>query len=106
MYIPPLFRIDDPEVVKDFVRKHSFGILVSSTHTLLATHIPLEWELDPDGKEVLYGHISGANPQAVGLEEAPQVLCIFSGPHTYVSSGWYDHENVPTWHYQAVHIRG
>jgi len=34
------------------------------------------------------------------------VLAIFSGPHTYISSSWYDHENVPTWNYVAVHIYG
>jgi len=34
------------------------------------------------------------------------VLAIFSGPHTYISSSWYDHENVPTWNYIAVHVMG
>jgi transcriptional regulator len=33
-------------------------------------------------------------------------LAIFSGAHAYVSSSWYDHENVPTWNYLAVHIYG
>jgi len=27
-------------------------------------------------------------------------------PHAYVSSSWYDHENVPTWNYIAVHVYG
>jgi transcriptional regulator len=30
----------------------------------------------------------------------------FSGPHSYISSSWYDHENVPTWNYIAVHVYG
>jgi transcriptional regulator len=34
------------------------------------------------------------------------VLAIFNGPHTYISSSWYDHENVPTWNYIAVHVYG
>ena len=34
------------------------------------------------------------------------VLVIFSGAHTYISSSWYDHENVPTWNYLAVHVYG
>jgi len=34
------------------------------------------------------------------------VLAIFSGPHSYISSSWYDHENVPTWNYIAVHVYG
>jgi transcriptional regulator len=38
--------------------------------------------------------------------EASEVLVIFNGPHTYISSSWYDHENVPTWNYIAVHVYG
>jgi transcriptional regulator len=26
-----------------------------------------------------------------------EVLAVFSDPHSYISSSWYDHENVPTW---------
>ena len=34
------------------------------------------------------------------------MLAIFQGVHTYVSSSWYDHENVPSWNYEAVHVYG
>ena len=34
------------------------------------------------------------------------LLAIFSGVHTYISSSWYNHENVPTWNYLAVHVSG
>ncbi len=30
----------------------------------------------------------------------------FTGPHAYTSSSRYDHENVPTWNYTAVHVYG
>src|SRR5690606_28043582 len=30
----------------------------------------------------------------------------FQGPHAYISSSWYEKENVPTWNYQAVHLYG
>jgi transcriptional regulator len=33
-------------------------------------------------------------------------MAIFLGPHTYISSSWYDHVNVPTWNYIAVHVYG
>jgi transcriptional regulator len=33
-------------------------------------------------------------------------LAIFSGPNAYISSSWYDHENVPTYNYIAVHVYG
>ena len=28
------------------------------------------------------------------------------GAHSYISPSWYDHENVPTWNYLAVHVYG
>ncbi len=31
---------------------------------------------------------------------------MFQGPHAYISSSWYEEENVPTWNYQAVHVYG
>src|SRR5688500_16920562 len=34
------------------------------------------------------------------------MLVIFNGTHAYISSSWYDHENVPTWNYIAVHVYG
>jgi transcriptional regulator len=33
-------------------------------------------------------------------------LAFFSGPHSYISSSWYNHENVPNWNYIAVHVYG
>ena len=40
------------------------------------------------------------------FEKSPEVLVIFQGPHTYISPTWYNHTNVPTWNYQAVHVYG
>ena len=63
-------------------------------------------EEDNHGKEVIYGHVSKANPQWKGYKTDEEVLCILNGPHGYVSSSWYDHENVSTWNYIAVHVYG
>ena len=40
------------------------------------------------------------------LEGNSEILIIFQGPHTYISPTWYNHINVPTWNYQAVHLYG
>jgi transcriptional regulator len=40
------------------------------------------------------------------FEKNSEVLVIFQGPHTYISPTWYNHVNVPTWNYQAVHVYG
>ena len=31
---------------------------------------------------------------------------MFQAPHSYISSSWYENEEVPTWNYQAAHIYG
>nr|MBP8916747.1 FMN-binding negative transcriptional regulator [Chitinophagales bacterium]MBP9190658.1 FMN-binding negative transcriptional regulator [Chitinophagales bacterium] len=51
-------------------------------------------------------HMAKQNPQWNNFEKAEQLLVIFNGPHTYISSSWYDHVNVPTWNYIAVHVYG
>lgn len=107
MYTPKIYKDEDPESIRAFLKENSFGILINQTNgRLCATHIPIELEVNADGKEILQGHISKLNPQADGFAENDQVLAIFSGPHSYISSSWYDHENVPTWNYIAVHVYG
>ena len=107
MYIPEYFKNKDLEEVRDFLKQNSFGILIThKDNRSWGTHIPLELEKDPNDKEVLYGHISKANPQWQHFNQSGEMLAIFNGPHSYVSSSWYNHENVPTWNYIAVHIYG
>jgi transcriptional regulator len=107
MYIPDLYKNEDQEAIRTFLKANAFGILINQTNgKLWATHIPLELEINKAGEEVLMGHISKENPQWTAFESNAEVLAIFTGPHSYISSSWYDHENVPTWNYSAVHIYG
>ncbi len=107
MYIPPKYKITDFEEIKNFIQVNSFGILVNILNGKpWATHIPLELETNASGEDMLIGHISKGNPQWKAFAENPQVMAIFSAPHAYISSSWYQHENVPTWNYIAIHIYG
>jgi transcriptional regulator len=104
MYIPPYSKNQNEEEIKDFIRHHGFGILISQVERKpYATHIPMM--LSKDGNK-LSGHLARGNKQWKDFNEHPDVLAIFSGPHTYISSSWYDHENVPTWNYIAAHVSG
>jgi transcriptional regulator len=107
MYIPDLYKNENSEEINAFLKENSFGILINQTNgKLWATHIPLELDTNEDGKQILYGHLSKENPQWKAFANDDQVLAVFSGPHSYISSSWYDHENVPTWNYIAVHVYG
>lgn len=106
MYIPELYRNENQEDIQNFIHENGFGILVNQTDgKLWATHIPLLLE-EKNGKQILVGHVSRENPQAKSFKTNDDVLVIFSGAHTYISSSWYDNENVPTWNYLAVHVYG
>ena len=106
MYIPEQYKNENQQEIENFIHQHGFGILVNQTDGKpWATHIPMLFEAR-DGKQLLVGHISKENPQAGSLNNNDEILAIFSGAHTYISSSWYDHENVPTWNYLAVHVYG
>ena len=107
MYIPHYYKNENLAEIKDFLNHNSFGILVNQLDGKpWATHIPLELDRTEEGKDVLVSHISKANPQWKSFESNTEVLCIFNGPHAYVSSSWYQEEEVPTWNYIAVHVYG
>jgi transcriptional regulator len=107
MYIHRLNQWEsEPEVI-DFIQKNAFATLVSQVDGRpWATHLPFVLDKNSDGEAVLHGHLAKANPQWKSIVNTEEVLVIFQGPHAYISSSWYNHENVPTWNYLAVHVYG
>lgn len=107
MYIPEYFAEKDLNAVAALIGEFGFATLVSQAEDRpLATHLPLELEVDETGRWSLFGHMARANPQWRNFAGGQQVLAIFMGPHAYISPSWYDHKNVPTWNYLAVHLYG
>lgn len=107
MYIPKHYKNDDIAEIKAFIKQNPFGILVNQIDGKpWATHLPLELEMDEVNNPILVGHIARANKQWKNFDKQNQVLCIFNGPHAYISSSWYKEEEVPTWDYIAVHVYG
>lgn len=106
MYIPKYFKVTDVDEIWDFVQKNSFGTIVTTKQGKpIATHLPLQLMKEGDTYYIT-GHIAYGNPQWRTFETCEDVLVIFQGPHAYISSSWYEKENVPTWNYQSVHIYG
>ena len=87
-------------------RQNEFATLVTyDGEKSAASHLLME--VVEDGEKLFVnGHMSKANPLWKTFEKNPEVLVIFQGPHTYISPTWYNHINVPTWNYQAVHVYG
>lgn len=107
MYIPNIYKNVDKDAIHSFIKENGFATLVNQVQgRSWATHIPIEITQDQNGNDVLYGHIAKANPQGNNFKEEGEVLVIFQGPHSYISSSWYNYEEVPTWNYIAVHLYG
>jgi len=107
MYIPDIYVNENRSEILRFIEENSFAILVNQSNDKInATHIPLFIEESNENQLILSGHISKLNPQSENFAENGNVLAIFSGAHSYISSSWYDYEEVPTWNYLAVHVEG
>lgn len=107
MYKPSYFKEENFAQIKKNIRTNGFATLISHVNNRLwATHIPLLLDKDGNNRDVLIGHVSKANKQWNSFEENEEVLAIFTGNHSYISSAWYDHESAPTWNYEAIHIYG
>jgi transcriptional regulator len=106
MYVAPLNQQTDQQAIKKYVDDHGFATLVSSCNDEIATtHIPLVFT-HKEGRPLLHGHIARANGQVAHIQQGCRATAIFMDTHAYISSSWYDHVNVPTWNYLAVHMQG
>ncbi|QRG70815.1 FMN-binding negative transcriptional regulator [Brevibacillus choshinensis] len=105
MYIPKQYRMSRDEAVQ-MMKAYPFALLITvDEHRPMATHIPLEIR-EEEGKIFATGHLAYGNMQKKTLDGNRDVLLIFQGPHAYISSSWYESEEVPTWDYLAVHAYG
>lgn len=104
MYVPAAFAETDRSRLFDAIEANPFGLLVSTgPGGPTASHVPFLVDREAG---VLSCHLARVNPQAGGLDGQP-VLCVFSGPHAYVSPRWYaTRRAVPTWNYVAIHAAG
>lgn len=104
MYIPKYFKIDDEEVIYDFIEKNGFATVFSQHNgEPYATHLPLMLN---ESKNALFGHFARPNEQWKDIDDQ-QILAVFQGPHCYISPTWYETTKaVPTWNYVSIHIYG
>ena len=105
MHPNPVFRKQTEAANITFARQRSFGVLaVNSPDGPLLSHIP--FNLSQDGS-YLEAHLVRSNPILRLLDEPQPAVVAITGSDAYISPDWYGIENqVPTWNYVAVHLRG
>jgi len=108
MHPNPAFRQEPRDRNLSFARARGFGILsVNGPDGPLAAHVPFLLNDDASFAEL---HLARSNPIARADLPAPALLAV-SGPDTYISPDFYGPhtevpDQVPTWNYVAVHLRG
>ena len=108
MYNLPYFKDQDPKAVLDFIHHHPFAFIAGcdESNKPVATQIPVFIE-EREGKLFLSGHMMKQTDHHKAFEKNDNVLCVFTGAHTYVSATWYANPHqASTWNYMSVHVKG
>ncbi|WP_224816752.1 FMN-binding negative transcriptional regulator [Hasllibacter sp. MH4015] len=105
MHPNPAFRKEPDFLNLTLCRKRGFGMLcLNADPAPLISHVP--FFLDEAG-QVAELHLVRSNPIARHVTQATPAVIVVNGPDGYVSPDWYDMpDQVPTWNYVAVHLRG
>jgi transcriptional regulator len=103
----PLFASDDPDLVRELVREHPWGTLVTTTSAgLAASHYPVMLDEEAPGLTLLT-HLGRPDDEVLEIDRG-EVMVIVQGHHGYISPGWYSESErlVPTWNFTVAHLYG
>ena len=108
MYNLPYFKEKDQTVVLEFMRNNPFVFLsgCDADNKPVASQVPVFID-EREGKLFLSGHIMKQTDHHKAFIHNPNVLAVFTGPHTYVSASLYtSQQSASTWNYMSVHAKG
>jgi transcriptional regulator len=108
MYNLPYYKEKDQQLVLEFIHQHPFAFIAGCTEDArpVATQIPVFIE-ERAGRLFMTGHMMKQTDHHRAFEKNPNVLCVFTGNHTYVSASWYANPHqASTWNYMSVHVKG
>ena len=108
MYNLPDYKDKNPAAIQAFIDQHPFAFVAGCDADTkpVATQVPVFIE-EEAGRKVLRGHIMKNTDHHRAFLHNPNVLVVFTSPHTYVSGTWYSNPNIAsTWNYMSVHIQG
>lgn len=105
MHPNPAFRQEPQFLNLNLARHRGFGTLcINADPAPLLSHVPFVLNTDGDMAEL---HLVRSNPIARAVTGPTGAVISVSGPDGYVSPDWYKTpDQVPTWNYVVVHLRG
>lgn len=108
MYTPGYFEENDKKEIAKLIEQFPLATIVCSFNDeFIVNHIPLLYEKD----DQYIGHIAKSNPFHKFFPNSVKAIAIFKAEDSYISPNWYptkakNHNHVPTWNYQVVHLKG
>lgn len=104
MHPNPAFRGTATQANIAFARGRGFGMLtLNGPDGPIGAHVPFLISADATSIDL---HLARSNPIARSPLPAKALIAV-SGPDAYISPDWYGvPDQVPTWNYVAVHLRG
>ena len=105
MHPNPIFHDADTAMNLNFARERGFGVLaVNGPDGPMLSHVPFLLNEEGDSVDL---HLVRSNPIARALKVPLKVKIAVTGGDSYVSPDWYEvPDQVPTWNYLAVTLRG
>lgn len=105
MHPNPAFRQEPEAMHLALCWRRGFGMLcLNGDPVPMISHVPFFLD-DAGGLAEI--HLVRSNPIAQRVRAPTPAVIAVSGPDGYVSPDWYDlPDQVPTWNYVAVHLRG
>ncbi len=105
MHPNPIFHDADAARNLGFARDRAFGVLsVNGAEGPLVSHVPF---IVSEVGDVVDLHLVRSNPIVRALSTPAAACLAVTGADSYVSPDWYGvPDQVPTWNYVAVHLRG
>ncbi len=105
MHPNPIFRKEPEQAMLAFARHRGFGALsINADPTPLISHIPFVIGGESNIADL---HLVRSNPIARVTDAPVPAVIAVTGPDAYLSPDWYEvPDQVPTWNYVSVHLRG
>ena len=101
-------KVTDINQLHQFIEQFNFATLISHNNgELNVSHIPVTLHRNQGPHGTLTWHVAKQNPHSREFDGIKTALCIFHGPHAYISPSWYKSSpNVPTWNYAIARASG
>lgn len=109
MYSVPHYTETNRHAMLAFMQAHPF-VLIAGTGKNgypVATQVPVQVQVMPDGGIVLSGHIMRKTTHHLAWLDNPNVMAVFQGPHAFISASWYEGiQSASTWNYMTLQATG